>query len=260
LAHKEILPFRKRWSGAAVIEPLRIVETQMAERFAANRRFVLAAGAGLVFAGGNAPHGFAAEEKKVGATEDLMREHGVLRRILLVYRESAAQLRSSSARPDPKPLHQAATLFRDFGEEYHEKKLEEAHLFPVIRKAGGPAAADIDVLITQHNRGREITDFILAETRKAAIPDAQRLVGVLDAFALMYQNHAAREDTITFPAWKDALSEHQLDDMAEMFEDIEHQQFGKDGFEDAVKQIGEIETALGFADLAQFTAPPPPKA
>jgi hypothetical protein len=29
---------------------------------------------------------------------------------------------------------------------------------------------------------------------------------------------------------------------------------------DAVKQIGQIEQEFGFADLAQFTAPPPPKA
>ena len=48
--------------------------------------------------------------------------------------------------------------------------------------------------------------------------------------------------------------------MGEKFEDIEHQQFGKDGFEDAVAQIGQIEQTLGFADIAQFTAPPPPKA
>ena len=76
----------------------------------------------------------------------------------------------------------------------------------------------------------------------------------------MYQNHTAREDTIVFPAWKDALSEQQLHEMGDKFEDIERQQFGKDGFEDAVKQIAQIEQALGFADLAQFTAPPPPKA
>jgi hypothetical protein len=35
--------------------------------------------------------------------------------------------------------------------------------------------------------------------------------------------------------------------------------FGKDGFEDAEKQIGKIERTLGFADLAQFTPPAPPK-
>jgi hypothetical protein len=35
--------------------------------------------------------------------------------------------------------------------------------------------------------------------------------------------------------------------------------FGKDGFEDAEKKISGVEAALGFADLAQFTPPPPPK-
>jgi hypothetical protein len=37
----------------------------------------------------------------------------------------------------------------------------------------------------------------------------------------------------------------------------ERQTFGRDGFEHAVKEIAEIEQTLGFADLAQFTAPPP---
>ena len=74
----------------------------------------------------------------------------------------------------------------------------------------------------------------------------------------MYEHHAAFEDTIVFPAWKATLSEEQLDEMGDKFEEIEQQQFGKDGYEDAVKQIGEIEGALGLGDLSQFTAPPPP--
>jgi hemerythrin-like domain-containing protein len=242
--------------------PLRIVEMRMAEIPKARRRSVLAITAGLIVAGGTVGSGIAAGEKKIGATEDLMREHGVLRRVLLVYRESAAKLRSDTAKVDPKPLHRAATLFHAFGEDYHEKKLEEAHLFPVVRKAGGPAASYIDVLIAQHNRGREITDYILAVTGKGSIAagDTEPLAQIFDNFALMYENHTAREDTIVFPAWKAALSGRQLDEMGEKFEDIERQQFGKDGFDDAVKQIGQIEEALGFSDLAQFTAPTPPKA
>ena len=74
----------------------------------------------------------------------------------------------------------------------------------------------------------------------------------------MYEHHAAFEDTIVFPAWKATLTEDQLDEMGDKFEEIEQQQFGKDGYEDAVKQIGDIEGALGFGDLSQFTAPPPP--
>ena len=55
------------------------------------------------------------------------------------------------------------------------------------------------------------------------------------------------------------MTVRQLDEMNDKFEDIEHEQFGEDGFEDAVKQISAIETSLGLADISQFTAPPPPK-
>ena len=64
-----------------------------------------------------------------------------------------------------------------------------------------------------------------------------------------------REDGI--PAWKKALSESQLSEMGETFEDIEKRQFGGDGFDDAVKRMTRIEQTLGLADLAQFTAPKP---
>jgi hypothetical protein len=46
--------------------------------------------------------------------------------------------------------------------------------------------------------------------------------------------------------------------LSDQFEEIEHKMFGKDGFDDAVERIGAIETSLGFADLSQFTASPPP--
>jgi len=75
----------------------------------------------------------------------------------------------------------------------------------------------------------------------------------------MYQNHAAREDTIIFPAWKKNFTNKQLDELSDQFEETEHHMFGKDGFEDAEKSISNIESSLGLADLAQFTPPPPPK-
>ena len=204
-----------------------------------------------------------AENEKGGevtATEDLMREHGVLRRALLVYTAAATKLHSNPSSIPPDALQKTAKLFRAFGEEYHEKKLEEAYIFPAVTQAGGEAATYPDILVTQHNRGREITDYIINVTQNAKLGgNAEDLAKALDAFVLMYRNHAAREDTIIFPAWKQTLTDKQLDEMNDKFEDIEHEQFGEDGFEDAVKQISAIESSLGLADIAQFTAPPPPK-
>ena len=200
------------------------------------------------------------KEPEVTATEDLMREHGVLRRILIVFSETAPRLRHDPASVPNAALQNAAKLFRTFGEDYHEKQLEEAYIFPAVKKAGGPAADYVDVLTTQHQRGRDITDYILTVTNRSTIggKSANDMAEVLDSMVRMYRAHAAREDTILFPAWKKTLTEAQLDELSDKFEDIERKQFGKDGFEDAVRQIGEIELQLGLSDLSTFTAPAPP--
>ena len=222
----------------------------------------LAAG-GLLLAGAPTLRIAAQEkEKEVGAVEDLMREHGVLRRALLVYQTCAQRLRADPITVSTAALRKTATLFRRFGEDYHERKLEEAHIFPVVRKVQGEAAQYPDVLIAQHERGRQITDYILSVTHNEIVSTAnvQPLAMSLQAFVLMYEHHAAREDTIVFTAWKNALSEKALDEMGEQFEDIEHREFGKDGFEDALKTIVGVEQTLSIADISLFTAPPPPKA
>jgi hemerythrin-like domain-containing protein len=196
----------------------------------------------------------------VGAVEDLMREHGVIRRVLVVYRESAARLRTKPASVPPDALQRAARLMRTFGEDYHERQLEEAHLFPVVRKAGGPAGALVDTLVAQHQRGREITDFVLAVSAKGIGPaNADRLARALEAFARMVEAHSAQEDTVVYPAWKKTLSPVQLDETGELFEDIEKRALGADGFGDAVGSVGGIERDLGI-ELAGFTPPAPPKA
>ena len=216
-----------------------------------------------VLGGSFAQPGFAKEEKEpeVTATEDLMREHGVIRRALLVYFETITKLRQNPGSVDPAALRQTAQLFRTFGEDYHERMLEEQHIFPLVRKQGGELARYADILISQHARGREITDYILAVTGGAKIgaSHAEPLAKVFEGFVRMYENHAAREDTIIFPAWKKNFSDKQLDEISDEFEDIEHKMFGKDGFEDAEKKISGIEGTFGFSDLSQFTPPAPPK-
>jgi hemerythrin-like domain-containing protein len=195
---------------------------------------------------------------EVTATEDLMREHGVLRRCLLVYLEAATRLRHDAASVPPVALQSTAKLFRSFGEDYHERKLEEAHIFPSVKRSGGPAAIYPDILVAQHHRGREITEFVISQTSGHPLGTrAPMLSGALESFARMYQNHAAREDTIVFPAWKATLSRSEYEELGEQFEEIEQQEFGEDGYEAAVRQIGDIEASLGLSDLAQFTAPPP---
>lgn len=201
------------------------------------------------------------ETIEVTATEDLMREHGILRRALLVYQESAVKLRQDAASVPPDALEKVANLFRVFGEDYHEKKLEEVFIFPTVQKSPGLAASYVDALLQQHARGREITDYVLAITKadKIASNSVEPLAKVLESFVRMYEHHAAIEDTVIFPAWKSATGQSELDDLGEKFEEIEQEQFGDDGYETALKRMEEIENSLGLSNLEMFTAPAPPK-
>lgn len=193
----------------------------------------------------------------VTANEDLMREHGVLRRILVAYREIAPKLAAGGAGVDAASLFQAADLFRTFGERYHEQLLEEQHIFPIVRKAGGKGAPIVDTLLAQHARGREITAYVLDRTKvgRIATGDGESLSRALLAFTRMYEAHAAREDTIIFPAFKASIGEKAYEQLGDQFEDIEKREFGGDGFDMALAKVEKIERALGVADLAAFTAP-----
>jgi len=229
------------------------------------RRRLLAAGlaagaAGVGTASLRAEEG-ESKEKEVKAVEDLMREHGVLRRALFVYTTAAARLRGSNGEVPADALMRAAQLFRSFGEDYHERMLEERYVFPALAGAKGPVRALPEVLTVQHERGRAINDYVTAVTGSGSISsgNARSLADALDGLVLMYRRHAAIEDTVVFPAWKEMVSASQYDELTDRFEDLEQKMFGKDGFEDAVARIAAIEKAFGIADLASVTAPTPPK-
>jgi hemerythrin-like domain-containing protein len=193
------------------------------------------------------------KEEDVDPPEDLMREHGLLNRVLLIYEEV---IRRVTAREqfDPKPLADSAAIIRTFIESYHEK-LEEDYLFPRFRKAGKLVEL-VDTLQTQHAAGRQLTAQIeqLAKSQSLSNDsDRTRLTTSIQEFIRMYRPHEAREDTILFPALRSIVSEHEFDALGEEFETKEHQLFGKEGFEGEVEKVAEIEKQLGIYDLGKFT-------
>jgi hemerythrin-like domain-containing protein len=186
-------------------------------------------------------------------TEDLMREHGVLRRTLLVYEEAARRLQAGDASV-LDAVAGAANLIRRFVEGYHEK-LEETFVFPKLEKAG--KLVDLTtVLRVQHGAGRKVTDAIVEGARagRAAGPEARRaLVADIGRFLRMYRPHADWEDTELFPVYRGLFSERELDKLGDKFEDQEHQLLGGGGFEGSLKDVHDLEAALGIGDLAAFT-------
>src|SRR6187399_3128644 len=75
----------------------------------------------------------AESEAEVTPGEDLMQEHGLLERILLIYGESARRL-DRNEQLDLGVVHSAAGIVTRFVEDYHEK-LEETFVFPRLEQA-----------------------------------------------------------------------------------------------------------------------------
>lgn len=225
------------------------------------RRFIRLSGiggAGLVVAGLAAPGALADDkdkekEEEVSPAEDLMREHGVLKRVLLVYGEAIRRI-DGGMELSPDPILDSAKVIRSFVEDYHEK-LEEALLFPRFRKANRLVDL-VNVLMQQHQAGRKLTDLTLRYANQRSLADAgekKQLRDSMAEFIRMYSPHEAREDTVLFPAFRKIVSGHEYDALGEDFEKKENQLFGDDGFEKMVDRVAGIEKKMGIYDLSQFT-------
>jgi len=189
----------------------------------------------------------------VTAPEDLMKEHGVLNRCLLVYEEAIRRLRNKEE-VSPEVFNQTAELIRNFVEEYHERN-EEKYIFPVFEEHKKLVDL-VRTLKTQHMAGREVTARIL----RLSTPDQFRsqdnptqLMASCQSFIRMYRPHESREDTVLFPALRTLLTPRQVEALGDKMEEDEHKVLGDEGFEKSVDKVTSIEKALGIYDLAQFT-------
>jgi hemerythrin-like domain-containing protein len=219
--------------------------------------------AGGAFAGGFAAGDAAAPRPATAAAEqalrvptpgeDLMTEHGLLIRILLIYRNLMAA--QAAGQPvDAGHAHATALIVHDYVEAFHEA-LEEAYVFPRLQRAGR-LDGTISTLLLQHARGRQQTQLILADTAASGAlraPAAGRVSDAMAEFVRMYEPHEAREDTVVYPEFRSLLTPVEIGDLGVHFADLQQEQFGRDGFAVMLGRVAAVEQALGIYDLGQFT-------
>jgi hemerythrin-like domain-containing protein len=181
----------------------------------------------------------------VAPSEDLMNEHGVLRRLLMLYEVFVREIEAGND-VDRALVLDVATIFRTFGEDYHEK-MEETYVFPRVRRYEPGLIA---TLIDQHQVGRKYTDDVARIARRGALWEA---VGPMQVLVDMYRHHAAWEDTVVFPLFTKSITNNEMVQFSEVFEETEEKRFGKHGFENILHQVIEIEHDVGIVSLSQFT-------
>jgi len=131
-------------------------------------------------------------DAEVTAPEDLMREHGVLNRCLLIHEEAARRLRDKGE-VSPEVFKQTVEFIRSFIEEYHERN-EEKCIFPVF-EARKKLLELVRTLKTQHKAGRELTARILRLSTSDPFrsPDSRtQLITSCQSFIRMYRPRESR--------------------------------------------------------------------
>lgn len=223
------------------------------------RRDLLLAGAGLVVGAGVAESVDLATHSAGSSGlrpptpgEDLMTEHGVLKRLLLAYQAASDQL-AAGRTPPAEALSDAAQIVADFIEGFHEG-LEEAYVFPRVQAQQHDL---VQTLLTQHDRGRHLTAAISAIAAEGfgAAKNRAAMQRYLTLFVRMYAPHEAWEDTVVFPALRAACTQRTLDELAERFADLQNARYGDDALGQMLARVAGVEEQLGLADLAAFTPP-----
>ncbi|MBX3159762.1 MAG: hemerythrin domain-containing protein [Deltaproteobacteria bacterium] len=207
------------------------------------RSFLVATGAAIVGVGISAdaaPRGRAA----VTPIEALVCDHGILRRVMYLYDEAARRMEGNEDVAMDVVGACAATIRRVI-EDVHER-LEEELVFPRLERTHGEL---VGVLRRQHGVGRGLTDQVLALMKGAS---ADHLVFSLRAFTRMYRPHADREDTVVFPAVRDAVGPAGYRELGEQLGERTRQLLGSRDEDRALEDVARLERALGVDDLAKL--------
>ena len=186
------------------------------------------------------------------ANEDLMQEHGLVTRVILVYGRAIELLNANQA-VDLALVGQAAQIVARVIHGHHEVE-EERIVFPVVDKTAGMQKLT-STLRGQHNAARGITAIIGRNAGAQSVKDAARrkeLLTAMQNFMNMYGPHGAHEDTEIYPAFRDALGRDEYARVAEQFAADEQRLNKGTGFRENVAALTKIEGALGL-DLSRFT-------
>ncbi len=193
------------------------------------------------------------EENVATPLENLMKEHGVLMRILEIYDRVSGDA-ASGKELNAGAIRRAAEISRDYIGKHHDA-CEERYIFPQFRKV--PYIVDIVTeLHDQHVAAVRITKNMLELTSPGSAPDKdgrQTLIDLCKSIVGMYRPHMSWEQSIVFPVFYDIVTADYIKDIQKKMEAEERELLGDTGFRGLVGRLSEIEKEAGTYDLHKYT-------
>lgn len=193
------------------------------------------------------------EEVRYSPMEDLMEEHSILRRALLIYEECIKRMNINEDF-DPNLLVETTNVIKVII-IFHHALLEHEYIFPRFREADKYVEM-CDVLTDQHGKAGEQEELILKYANRDSINNPEEkelLINALKKSIRVFRPHIDREDTEMFPEFKNVVTPFEFYELGKKFKEIEYQKWGENGHRQMVDKIIHVEKALGINDLDSFT-------
>jgi hemerythrin-like domain-containing protein len=186
----------------------------------------------------------------LSATEGLLREHGVLDRILMLYETVIGQMAQGQA-ANVGIIAQATYVMRQYLEDHHAP-FEHQYIYGLAAK-NQKLPGIVNELIKQHKISRQLTDRIrkLATEAGSNAEQNKELITLCRAQVNMMRPHAAMEATLIFPALDRMGAEAEK--LHNMVGQRDKEQFGGDALQIFGSRMDQLEAQVGINDIKQFT-------
>ncbi|MDD1765155.1 MAG: hemerythrin domain-containing protein [Methanomassiliicoccales archaeon] len=157
-------------------------------------------------------------------------EHGVIRQVLDVLAEI---VRTSSIDKHFDHVVEIVDFLDSYMDKFHHKK-EERFVFPAAMISSPNLKPEIEELLHEHRRARQLLGIMIDETRQKGIKDLNRLSRSSKALVEHVTIHIQKEESSVFPKIEDAIS---IDDDIKV--DEKCREFTRDRFGEDFHQVNE---------------------
>jgi len=172
------------------------------------------------------------------AIDDLKNEHeAILSAIQILERMIASMEKAPSV--EPKDMHAFIGFLKEFADKCHHGK-EEGLLFPALVGAGLPEkGGPIGVMLAEHAQGRKL----IRDMKEAISPavDRIKLAQAAGAYTTLLRKHIEKENVFLFPTAERVLTETQLEQLYEGFEEHEEKVIGQERHEELHAMLKSLQ-------------------
>jgi hemerythrin-like domain-containing protein len=172
------------------------------------------------------------------AIADLLNEHeAILSAIQILERMTAAMEKGTSV--DAKDVHDFIGFLKEFADKCHHGK-EEGLLFPALIGAGVPdKGGPIGVMLAEHAQGRQLIRDM--EESISVNVERGKFAQAAKDYANLLRNHIQKENKFLFPTAEKVLTEAQLEELYEGFEEHEEKVIGQGRHEELHAMLKSLQ-------------------